>query len=95
MRIAKNISNLGIQDARLSAKLIVCNDADRPVYAHLYALLGAASQQLLAAMRGAVQHWPIVLGGTKPLVTCGACSAVAEQRSRRTHHTTMRRFAAS
>lgn len=95
MRIATIISNLGIQIARLSAKLIVCNDADCPVYARLQALLGVAPQQLLAAASGAKQHWPSVAGGVKPFVTCGASFAIAEHRSRRTHHTTMRRFAAS
>jgi hypothetical protein len=95
MRIANIISNLGIQNAQQSAKLIVRNDADAPVFARLDALIGYASRLLLEAMRGALRLWRDVTCGMKPLVMCGAWSAAAEQRSRRTHQTTMRRHAAS
>jgi hypothetical protein len=85
--------NLGIQNARKSAKTIVRNDSDRPA---LFAILGAlyaSAQGLWQSMRFALRHWSSpTTCVAKTRVTGGACRAVALQRSGR--HEAMCRLAA-
>jgi hypothetical protein len=84
--------NLGIQNARQSAKTIVRNGSDRPSPRSTDALFGFASRQW-QTLRDALRHWAATATCvTKTYVTGGACGAVAPQRSGR--HAAMCRLAA-
>jgi hypothetical protein len=84
--------NLGIQNARKSAKSIVRNDSDRRSPRATGALYGFASGPWMATT-GALRHWLTTATCVlKTHVTGGACLAVAGQRSGR--HAAMCRLAA-
>jgi hypothetical protein len=78
--------NLGIQNARKSAKSIVRNVVDRPSPRATGALYGYASRSW-QSMRDAVRFM-VTLGACvmKTHVTGGACGALALQRSERHAH---------
>lgn len=84
--------NLGIQNARQSAKTIVRNGSDRPSPRSLDALFGFASREW-QTLGDALRHWATTATCVmKTYVTGGACGAVAPQRSGR--HAAMCRLAA-
>lgn len=83
MSIQSRNRNLGIQNARKSAKSIVRIGSKRPAPRATDALFGDASHSW-TSMRDALRHWLATATCVlRTYVTGGACCAVALQRSER------------